>query len=821
MKRIHSGGSPHQRHARAIQGAPGGQLHVKNFITIAPVQSGRTDYGDEQRVVARSAVNYEESRPSREEVRRSNYERRADQMSGRGFRSSRTKPYRELGEVELDDQQLIMRAVGQDRRVRHGSVSSGTDEMVDLSQFSSSSTIGLKIQANTTDLSKLTLREQISTANKRLFDVKQGRGLFKLIKLEEEQRLKRREQAALEEARQLRAMWKPVDAVDVDDGHWHSQARLSSASSVSCLSNDGGEEPSRASSPTGQGIGRSKAKPRKKSNRLHVTVSSSNLEQPESAPLGSAVMAGDSQVSMDGYALDEGVDAQRDMLEPGMHGSQSRLSMDGSDVMGGAAMSDHALSRGRSEHQVDLGDIAEVVDEDVDGADFGDTSSTRLRSTSHSSLATSAGQDEDPDMEYMLRFLCVTKWILEGMLVENLATLPPVIYSWMPGRQLETTRARVQFLEEKRRADEQWERVKSLSTHPQGSAGEKVRLLTWQPGQRVMRYPSSKGAIVRHGPSSAAQRFLDSPTLSISDAASNAESHSSARPGPSHAALDSGFRQTPQSSSAGSPLPGRSTSQSSTPVQRKLTPEQMEWLLNHINDQTHRLQRKRPMSSIKLNLTKEEKEVSDIAYQPEANVSLDPERMRQRFTNSCTRKRLIVQTQLMAMERDRYQTCAQKFEALSRLPRNGRLWTDMEKLRDGVATETAAMARRKLLMNYQWFQELENRLPESVHQDQRCRPLIRRLEDLYLNYIQIGPRRLNKAKLMKVLACLRSWELEVPEIKRAIEFVRKDVIYLSDKEFYNWRKRVVQSRPTSKAALRRTVTFPGHSPGLHAPRLMS
>ena len=51
--------------------------------------------------------------PSRYIVAKQNYERRDHQIHYCGYRSVNHKPYKEVGEVILDDQELILRALGQ------------------------------------------------------------------------------------------------------------------------------------------------------------------------------------------------------------------------------------------------------------------------------------------------------------------------------------------------------------------------------------------------------------------------------------------------------------------------------------------------------------------------------------------------------------------------------------------------------------------------------------------------------------------------------------------------------------------------------------
>ena len=102
----------------------------------------------------------------------------------------------------------------------------------------------------------------------------------------------------------------------------------------------------------------------------------------------------------------------------------------------------------------------------------------------------------------------------------------------------------------------------------------------------------------------------------------------------------------------------------------------------------------------------------------DSSRSFDAARWHSDFTTVVNNQDLVVHEQLSAMQRsvslagvlssltltsrDRYQACCQKFVALGNLPDGGKFWEDIEMVRSGVATETASMAMRKLLMNYHW-----------------------------------------------------------------------------------------------------------------------
>ena len=85
--------------------------HTRDFVAIRPIPSP-SHVG--LKVTARSSTPvYTCESPSRKEVAKQNYERRDYQTSSCGYRSVNHKPYREVGEVILDERELILRALGQ------------------------------------------------------------------------------------------------------------------------------------------------------------------------------------------------------------------------------------------------------------------------------------------------------------------------------------------------------------------------------------------------------------------------------------------------------------------------------------------------------------------------------------------------------------------------------------------------------------------------------------------------------------------------------------------------------------------------------------
>ena len=85
--------------------------------------------------------------------------------------------------------------------------------------------------------------------------------------------------------------------------------------------------------------------------------------------------------------------------------------------------------------------------------------------------------------------------------------------------------------------------------------------------------------------------------------------------------------------------------------------------------------------------------------------------------------------------------------------------------------ETTSMARRRLLMNYEWFPELISQLPDLVKTDHYCRKLLLHLAQLADHMSAVGPWKMSKKKLTQVLASFHPWELYNPDIEAAIQVI--------------------------------------------------
>lgn len=60
-------------------------------------------------------------------------------------------------------------------------------------------------------------------------------------------------------------------------------------------------------------------------------------------------------------------------------------------------------------------------------------------------------------------------------------------------------------------------------------------------------------------------------------------------------------------------------------------------------------------------------------------------------------------------------------------------------------------------------------LPSEASSNQYCQQLMQHLSELANYMTSVGPSKMSKKKLMQVLATLRPWELQTPDVEAAIK----------------------------------------------------
>ena len=163
---------------------------------------------------------------------------------------------------------------------------------------------------------------------------------------------------------------------------------------------------------------------------------------------------------------------------------------------------------------------------------------------------------------------------------------------------------------------------------------------------------------------------------------------------------------------------------------------------------------------------------------------LDVEDYRTTFAEGTVQKSLVIHEQLAAMERARLASCEQKFEALRG---TSKLWDQIQTMSKAVVAETASSARRKLLMNYHWYEDLSEIIPPDTRYDRYCLELLDNLKVLSDACCYLGPSVMSRYRLVKVLSTLTPSDLDYPEVEMALSFVVNKIIYIASEDFANWK----------------------------------
>ncbi|KAI6660946.1 Coiled-coil domain-containing protein 60-like [Oopsacas minuta] len=216
------------------------------------------------------------------------------------------------------------------------------------------------------------------------------------------------------------------------------------------------------------------------------------------------------------------------------------------------------------------------------------------------------------------------------------------------------------------------------------------------------------------------------------------------------------------------------THNNSTPRQTRLYPEELEDFLELLEA---------PPSQIRSSGATFKTEpiwVPNTMHGPDLDVT----EYKDTFGEGSLQKSLVIHEQLAAMERARLASCEQKFEALRG---TCKLWDEIQTMRNAVVAETAASARRKLQMNYHWYEDLTEIIPPDTRYDRYCLELLDNLKLLSEVSCQLGPSVMSRYRLVKVLSTLTPTDLDYPEVEMALTFVVNKIIYIASEDFANWK----------------------------------
>jgi hypothetical protein len=222
--------------------------------------------------------------------------------------------------------------------------------------------------------------------------------------------------------------------------------------------------------------------------------------------------------------------------------------------------------------------------------------------------------------------------------------------------------------------------------------------------------------------------------------------------------------------------------------QKKLTSSQMETLMKTLEEELDFSKKANHVRIERLlQRAHQAKKVPSTPSPPPSSPSpqpaLDVGRVQEQFSEIEQTKTMTVHHQLSAMDRDRVKALEQRLVSLKA---QHTLWRDLSLMRQGVEIESTCMARKKLLMNFQWFPDLLSQLPDAVKADRYCQRLLELLSAHSQHSAQVGPDQWSKRKLISILSTLRPWELQSPETSAAIEFLIRHVIYILPEDYQQW-----------------------------------
>ncbi|KAL4218125.1 Coiled-coil domain-containing protein 60 [Mactra antiquata] len=165
------------------------------------------------KLLARDTINFNPEFPTRTEVRKSNYDRRQDQMSAMGFRSANHKPYIGIGDpFYLDEKKMILHALGQWTE-ELASTSSSSDETDDDNDDTSGApkpaftAAKFVLRRSRKDLN--TLNKAVVHGRNMIRNVSLGHGLFDLIHKEKQSKKQASELAIKKRREMLRNEFQP------------------------------------------------------------------------------------------------------------------------------------------------------------------------------------------------------------------------------------------------------------------------------------------------------------------------------------------------------------------------------------------------------------------------------------------------------------------------------------------------------------------------------------------------------------------------------------------------------------------------------------
>lgn len=428
----------------------------------------------------------------------------------------------------------------------------------------------------------------------------------------------------------------------------------------------------------------------------------------------------------------------------------------------------------------------------------GETQGSRIGSIIHWGQSTEEQQDneqvsKDNERDKWYYQLCVLEWVLRAMQQSSMQYMTPFSKCW----NVEFHSTPGIFANEHRGSSKQteqvWENFLKGGGHIKKVPAGIIQRGRINTGSRVPRTTKLQQSTFHQSSHHlAGSSFYSQKSHAMSDVSSVHEASSDQDQG-----KNTWMWASPSDIAAISAQPYKPKSPPTIPYveekkarqQKKLTPEQLK-ALETLVDEEFVYSKRQNKNRLKALLKEaderraaEEMDQDTTVKHDFPQVMFDLPTIKQKFSSIEEGRNMIVHEQLSAMEKNRLYACQQKFAALKM---TGKYWDDIDNMRESVSMETTAMAKKKLLMNYYWYDELMEMLPEHVKSDHYCAVLLANLRIIASVMRQDGPKHMSKKKLIKVLGSLKPWELKAPLVSATVKFIITKVIYIVEEDYQQW-----------------------------------
>eukprot|EP00794_Sanderia_malayensis_P012334 gene12334-13608_t len=774
--------------------------------------------------------------PSRKDVARENYERRKYQVTQCGYKSVNYKPYKPVGEVFLDDKELILKALGQ-IDVDDDEQSRGDD---DSANESSTRLEGLADDFNTEE-ENITIHEErtenlqnldgmLSKGRSILNKVRLGISLFKVIEEERRKKMSEGEMKMREEEELARKSMRPAsknqdheydnDNIDITRFLVPSPTRtvlLEDNSDDENYSFELEENPPELSSKHGLAYS-------------NMTGRHSSCDRPDASRKIAAAKWQRIGSAVSRHSAQKMKQSQKETHE--------KVKKNNSDN------SDFTVHKAKFLNSNDSQTVGGVE------IDASDEEAKKLKMASENCITgqkkiaknkkyrnqvprpfspvfTNVNFYETESREYTFRQLCVINWILEAMSKDQQSFgMPPISTCWKLKDIKEDMRSAQKKVEKEKQIDPTW---RSFLTNPnkfsKGRRGRRGTLLQ----RRVSVAPS----IIRLLSASSSGTTTTTPLgtkTSQTPEAQNSESSTSEKV----ETRSKGFPQAVTfSNDNGDTHSGELSAkmiQTIRPVNPMLgTQKDKAFTVRDVvlakNAFARRGSRKASTASIQRrksttkqmlegfdqeridNNNNEELQWSEKDYENNKekvlaaaiasygaisiNKKVDkmPLHLRDKFDELSKENDLILHDNLEQRERTNVESMEKKFLALNVMSDVNKALNIMRS-KGALKIESEEEKKARISEECSWYKSLLDNLPVAIRTDRNNSLVL----DKIAKYGSLEGRKVSTSQFLKVLSLLQPWELCYPDISAAIEFVRDKVVKMDEKEFEEW----FQARTTKR-----------------------